>query len=74
LQRYEDQDPEDYDAILTKDFDKFDMILQAEYSSFNWFFIGYKDFYSLTSGLPLNDSPGRIFFLQLFFIDYKGLK
>ncbi len=43
LQRYEDQDPEDYDAILTKDFDKFDMILQAEHSSFNWFFIGYNN-------------------------------
>jgi hypothetical protein len=37
LQRYEDQDSEDYDAILTKDFDKFDMILQAEHSSFNCF-------------------------------------
>jgi hypothetical protein len=44
LQRYEDQDPEDCDAILTKDFDKFDMILQAEYSSFNWFFLVIKAF------------------------------
>ncbi len=44
LQRYEDQDPDDYDAILTKDFDKFDMILQAEYSYFNCFSLVIKAF------------------------------
>ena len=52
FERYEEQHPGDYDAKLTKDLDKFDMIMQAyEYEEKSKKGLFLQDFFNSTNGV-----------------------